>query len=162
VRRRGLRSAAVTVCACIPFVLAVPVAAAASGSVRTVKTPYIAGGAVTGVPIEVVGGGTGGESPITGQPYGYSYNMGAIFGARPGETTVSIGVADNSGLPVAARIITSTGQSFEACGVKNFVLPVTSGEGIGIWAEFGVCADHTPSVPTQGVITAAFTTPPSS
>jgi hypothetical protein len=153
------------------------VAMPATASTRVITATYYTGGAVTDTPINVEGGGFGvGTNPITGQPYSYSYSTGGlVVGTAAGENSLAIDVVDHSGLPVAVRIETTTsttacplntlGQTCytatEVCGVHDYVMPVTPGEDIGIWPEYGACTDNTPSVPTYGTITATFTTPSS-
>jgi hypothetical protein len=130
--------------------LAPAVAASAATPAREARATYTAAGGATGV-ATVSAGGQGSTIGSVGLP------------VQRGERRVTLRIADNTGLPVAAEVVQvldeQTGEYTslgELCGpaARTFRLASPTAP-VAVRPVAGACGS-TVSVPTQGIVTAAF------
>jgi hypothetical protein len=87
---------------------------------------------------------------------------GARFRARPGETSVSIEIKDQSGSAVDAHVhIDRDGDGHvdldkDICGSSGKAFAIGPEARVEVWPFVGTCEDGTPSIATRGVIEVTF------
>jgi hypothetical protein len=145
-----MRRLVITSAAAVAALAALP-AQAAPG--RTVVTGYTGTASVQGVVTGgVVWGGVNGSGPGA---VGF-----VLVPKRPGERSVSVQLADRSGLPVAFMLAQSRSDGAatelgEFCGATRRPVRVATKGDVVVYLELGSCGT-TPSTPTAGTARVVF------
>lgn len=136
---------------------------ASLGAALLLVAPAAADDSVLGRTVEA--GYTGAGYAEVANVYAQNYCMrveeqntgGACFGLQKSERYVEVKVTDETGAPVAGRILLRGRPDRLFCGATEgpVHLPARQRE-VSIALGFGGCGPDTAVIPTQGVITATF------